>query len=189
MKYAGAVTILACVIMSSCGPSPEEVAKAAVEEYASLVEAAATNEAGTVSPTDVPSPTLTFTPTASFTFTPTATLTVAPTATLTVTPTATLPSLQAVRDAVVYIEAEGSYVDPWEGTLWNVPGTGSGVVVHPSGIAITNNHVVQGAALLRVWAAGDTSPRNAKVLGASECPHRAAGPRLYLEHMIGLFRS
>ena len=169
MKRAGAVTILACVIMSSCGPSPEEVAKAAVEEYASLVEAAATNEAGTVSPTDVPSPTLTFTPTASFTFTPTATLTVAPTATLTVTPTATAPSLQAVRDAVVYIEAEGSYVDPWEGTLWNVPGTGSGVVVHPSGIAITNNHVVQGAALLRVWAAGDTSPRNAKVLGASEC--------------------
>ena len=69
----------------------------------------------------------------------------------------------------MYIEAEGTYVDPWEGTLWNVPGMGSGVIVDPSGIAITNNHVVQGAAILRVWTKGDTSPRNAKVVGVSEC--------------------
>ena len=55
MKYAGAVTILACVIMSSRGPSPEAVAKTAVTEYTSLVEAAATSEAGTVSPKDVAS--------------------------------------------------------------------------------------------------------------------------------------
>ena len=42
MKHAGAVIILACVIMSSCGPSPEETPKAAIDEYASLVEATTT---------------------------------------------------------------------------------------------------------------------------------------------------
>ncbi|HFQ92383.1 MAG TPA: PDZ domain-containing protein, partial [Anaerolineae bacterium] len=36
-------------------------------------------------------------------------------------------------------------------------------------IAITNNHVVAGAALLKVWVGGESEPRNAKILGVSEC--------------------
>ncbi len=42
-------------------------------------------------------------------------------------------------------------------------------IIHPSGIAITNNHVVTGAALLRVYLNGESEPRNAIILGVSEC--------------------
>ena len=84
-------------------------------------------------------------------------------------PTATISPLLSVRNAVVYIEAQSTYVDPLEGQLYNVPGTGTGVVVNSTGIAITNNHVVQGAGLLRVWVAGESSPRNARIVGVSEC--------------------
>ncbi|HSF80454.1 MAG TPA: S1C family serine protease, partial [Anaerolineales bacterium] len=46
---------------------------------------------------------------------------------------------------------------------------GSGFIIDPAGIAVTNNHVVTGAALLKVWVGGESSPRNARVLGVSEC--------------------
>jgi serine protease Do len=42
-------------------------------------------------------------------------------------------------------------------------------VIDPSGLAVTNNHVVTGAALLKVWVGGESDPRNARVLGVSEC--------------------
>ncbi|MEZ4645640.1 MAG: hypothetical protein R3E31_23385 [Chloroflexota bacterium] len=32
-----------------------------------------------------------------------------------------------------------------------------------SGIAVTNNHVVTGAALIKVWVGGESEPRNARV--------------------------
>jgi serine protease Do len=51
----------------------------------------------------------------------------------------------------------------------NAAGAGSGFIIAPSGIAVTNNHVVTGAALLRVWVGGEAQPRNAKILGGSEC--------------------
>ena len=101
MKYAGAVTILACVIMSSCGPSPEEVAKAAVEEHASQIEIASTMVAGTaefkrklelaVEQTTTAKSTNTDTPTVTITSSPTytQTLTVVPTSTATSLPTDT----------------------------------------------------------------------------------------------------
>lgn len=78
-------------------------------------------------------------------------------------------NLQAVRDAVVQIEAQGTFVDPERGLLLNAAGRGSGFIIDPSGIAVTNNHVVTGAALLKVFVAGETEPRNARVLGVSEC--------------------
>ena len=43
------------------------------------------------------------------------------------------------------------------------------MIIDPSGIAVTNNHVVTGAATLKVFLEGETEPRNATVLGASEC--------------------
>jgi serine protease Do len=77
--------------------------------------------------------------------------------------------LENVRQAVVQIEAQGTFVDPQVGTRFNVAGSGSGFIIDESGIAVTNNHVVTGAALLRVWVAGENQPRNARVLGVSEC--------------------
>jgi len=51
----------------------------------------------------------------------------------------------------------------------NVAGRGSGFIIDESGIAVTNNHVVTGAAFLRVWVGGESEPRNAKILAVSEC--------------------
>jgi len=79
-------------------------------------------------------------------------------------------NLQDVKEATIQIEAQGSFVDPEIGQVYNVAGRGSGFIIDPSGIAVTNNHVVTGAALLQVWVGGDTGKvYNAKVLGVSEC--------------------
>lgn len=77
--------------------------------------------------------------------------------------------VQDVQSAVVQIVAEGSFIDPQVGQMLNVAGSGSGFIIDPSGIAVTNNHVVTGAALLRVYVGGESEPRNARVLGVSEC--------------------
>lgn len=81
----------------------------------------------------------------------------------------TINSVDNVKDATIQIEAQGTFVDPQFGLQLNSAGRGSGFIVDPSGIAVTNNHVVAGAALVKVWLGGETTPRNAKVLGLSEC--------------------
>ena len=76
--------------------------------------------------------------------------------------------LKDIRGAVVQILGEGSQVNPEEGLVsggWS----GSGFIIDPSGIAVTNNHVVTGAAFLQVLVDGEDEPRNAKILGVSEC--------------------
>lgn len=78
-------------------------------------------------------------------------------------------TLQDVRSAVIRIEAEGSFDYPGEGTQYNEGSSGSGFFITPDGIAITNNHVVTGAAFLQVYVEGEDEPRNAKILGVSEC--------------------
>jgi serine protease Do len=95
-------------------------------------------------------------------------------------------SLEDVRAATVRIEAEGTFVDPQDGMTATWAGSGSGFIIDSSGIAVTNNHVVTGAALLRVWVADENSPRNARILGVSECADLAVididGPDLpYLD--------
>lgn len=77
--------------------------------------------------------------------------------------------LEGVRAATVRIVAEGTFVDPEVGVQMNAAGSGTGFIIDPSGIAVTNNHVVTGAALLRVHIDGEQQPRNARVLGYSEC--------------------
>ncbi|MEZ4645211.1 MAG: trypsin-like peptidase domain-containing protein [Chloroflexota bacterium] len=84
-------------------------------------------------------------------------------------PSNAVTSLQDVQTAVIRIVAEGSFIDPEEGFLLNAAGSGSGFIIDESGIAVTNNHVVTGAALLRVYVSGEDEPRNAKILGVSEC--------------------
>ncbi len=78
-------------------------------------------------------------------------------------------SLEEVKPAVVRIVAEGSFVDPSAGAQYNTAGAGSGFIIDPSGLAVTNNHVVTGAAFLQVYLNGEDEPRNARVLGVSEC--------------------
>lgn len=85
-------------------------------------------------------------------------------------PTTTVArGLDDVRAATVQIVAKGAFVDPEVGTVEGI-GSGSGFIIDPSGLAVTNNHVVTGAATLNVYVGGDlTRPRNARVLGVSEC--------------------
>ncbi|MCX6070068.1 MAG: S1C family serine protease [Chloroflexi bacterium] len=78
-------------------------------------------------------------------------------------------SLDDVKSATVQIEAVGSFVDPQVGTVFNAAGRGSGFIIDPSGLAVTNKHVVAGAALLKVWIGGESEELSAKVLGVSEC--------------------
>ncbi len=120
-----------------------------------------------------------------------ATSTTATATTTTATASGAVSDLQGVRGAVVRIVAEGSFVDPVEGLVSNSAGSGSGFIIDPSGIAVTNNHVVTGAAILRVYVEGDDEPHNARVLGVSECSDLAAiqidgaGPFPYLEWFDG----
>ena len=79
-------------------------------------------------------------------------------------------SLDEVKNAVIQIEAEGTFVNPDLSVSYNDAGYGSGFIIDPSGLAVTNNHVVTGAALLNVWIGGDTTKSyNAKVVAVSEC--------------------
>ncbi len=77
--------------------------------------------------------------------------------------------LDDVKYATIQIEATGTFVDPQAGLLSNIAGRGSGFIIDPSGIAVTNNHVVSGAATLEVWVGGEDASRNATILGVSEC--------------------
>ena len=80
-----------------------------------------------------------------------------------------IDTLEDAQNAVVQIEAVGTFMDPQEGMQMNSAGAGSGFIIDPSGIAVTNNHVATGAAFLKVFVAGEKEPRNARVLGVSEC--------------------
>jgi serine protease Do len=74
-----------------------------------------------------------------------------------------------VQLAVVQIEAVGTFADPEQGMMANTAGRGSGFIIDSSGIAVTNHHVVTGAAFLKVFVAGEADPRNARIVGVSEC--------------------
>ncbi|MEX1206987.1 MAG: S1C family serine protease [Acidimicrobiia bacterium] len=84
-------------------------------------------------------------------------------------PTGAVTDLEGVRAATVQIVAQGTFVDPAAGVQVNQPGAGSGFIIDSTGLAVTNNHVVTGAALLQVYVQGDDQPRNAVVVGVSEC--------------------
>ncbi len=78
-------------------------------------------------------------------------------------------NLDGVQSATIQIESQGTFVDPQVGLEVNAAGRGSGFIIDPSGIAVTNNHVVAGSALIKVWIGGDSTVHNARILGLSEC--------------------
>ncbi|MCZ6662836.1 MAG: S1C family serine protease [Actinobacteria bacterium] len=89
--------------------------------------------------------------------------------TQTTTPSGQVSTLDDAASAVVRIEARGTFVDQAVGAFESA-GSGSGFIIDPSGIAVTNNHVVTGAGILQVYVGEDqTSPLNARVLAVSEC--------------------
>jgi serine protease Do len=163
-------SVLILVVSLAClsGGSKKEPTQAPVEAT-KVVEKptqAPVRPTKTSEPTEVPA-------TATEVVPPTeaATPTVAATATE-VPPTGNpllVSSLDNLQKAVIQIEADGTFEYP-TGTSYNEAGRGSGFIIDPSGIAVTNNHVVTGAAILKVWIGGDQSKTyNAKVLGVSEC--------------------
>lgn len=73
------------------------------------------------------------------------------------------------QSGTIQIIAQGSLRDPEVGTRVHA-GSGSGFFIDANGLAVTNNHVVTGAATLEVFIGGDTTKSyNAQVLGVSEC--------------------
>ena len=81
---------------------------------------------------------------------------------------APVDNLEDVQSAVVRIEAVGAFRDPDEEMLVGA-GSGSGFIIDPEGYVVTNNHVVTGAALFKVYLDGKAQSVNARVMGVSEC--------------------
>ena len=80
-----------------------------------------------------------------------------------------ISSYEDVQPAVIQIETQGTFRDPEVGQA-SGSGSGSGFIISPDGLAVTNNHVVTGAATLEVFIGGDRDESyNAQVLGVSEC--------------------
>jgi len=87
----------------------------------------------------------------------------------TTTSGAGISSFQDVQPAVIQVVAQGSFRDPEVGFAAR-SGAGSGFIISPDGLAVTNNHVVAGAATLEVFIGGDTTDSyNARIIGVSEC--------------------
>lgn len=116
--------------------------------------------------------------------------TVAPASTESPTPEGLVTSIDTAKSAVVQVLATGSFRDPAEGTT-GFHGSGSGFIIDPSGIVVTNNHVVTGAGAIEVLIGGSDEEVPARVLGVSECSDLAVlqlvdpGPYPYVEWFDG----
>jgi S1-C subfamily serine protease len=81
-----------------------------------------------------------------------------------------ITSLQDVNKAVILITAQGSFVDFEHRASVHRAGRGSGFIIDPSGIAVTDQHVVNGAVSLMVRVGDDLRQSfPATVIGISEC--------------------
>ncbi len=78
-------------------------------------------------------------------------------------------NIDDVRGAVFQIIGTGTINDVENGEQLNAEWGGTGFFIDSSGIGVTNNHVVAGAALLKAYVNGESKPRTITVLGTSEC--------------------
>jgi S1-C subfamily serine protease len=78
-------------------------------------------------------------------------------------------NIDDVQGAVFQIIGTGTINDITDGEILNAEWGGTGFFIDSSGIGVTNNHVVAGAAILKAYVNGETTPRSIKVLGTSEC--------------------
>ncbi len=99
-------------------------------------------------------------------------------------------SVEDVKSATIQVVSKGSFVQPADSLAayeeFEGAGSGSGFIIDPSGLAVTNNHVVTGNASLEVFVGGSDESVNAKVIGVSECADLAliqldGGPYPYLD--------
>jgi S1-C subfamily serine protease len=109
------------------------------------------------------SPLLPSEPTIQPTLTPTAAALIEPASSV-----ATVTPEPNWKDSVVRIVAAGTFNDPQIGDQIQVGG-GTGVIIDPRGLVLTNNHVVGGSPLVEVYVPGEDDPRTGRVLGVSEC--------------------
>jgi S1-C subfamily serine protease len=78
-------------------------------------------------------------------------------------------NIDDVQGAVFQIIGTGTINDVERGKILNAEWGGTGFFIDSSGIGVTNNHVVAGAALLKAYVNGEREPRTIRVLGTSEC--------------------
>lgn len=78
-------------------------------------------------------------------------------------------TIEDVESAVFQIIGTGTINTIDDGEVLNSEWGGTGFFIDPSGIAVTNNHVVAGAAVLKAYVSGESSPKNITVLGTAEC--------------------
>lgn len=111
---------------------------------------------------------------------PTSTPTPMPTSTPLPTPTpgpTSTPLPQAISNhleankAVVRIAVRGAYSFYEEGYDGERQGEfgGSGFIIDPDGLVVTNSHVVVGATTREVYIPGEDEPRRAELVGVAEC--------------------
>lgn len=93
----------------------------------------------------------------------------AETPTTTPEPPAEERSIEDVQASTIRIAAQGTFQPVGESGQLVSAWSGTGFIIDESGIAVTNNHVVTGAALLEVTIPGIEGTLNAVVLGRSEC--------------------
>lgn len=116
---------------------------------------------------------------------PTTATTEAPGTTVPATPDGLVTEVSDVKTAVVQVLTEGSFRDPASG-MQGVAGAGSGFLIDPTGVIVTNNHVVTGAGIIKVRVGGADEELPARILGVSECNDLAVlqltdpGPYPYL---------
>ena len=97
-------------------------------------------------------------------------------------------SIEELRGAVFQVDQTGTFQYPDGGT--RAAGGGSGFIIDPSGLAMTNSHVVAAQRSLTLWLGDERVEHEAEVVGVSECSDLAVvridgGPFPYLDWYDG----